>query len=95
VAQAQTRAQQAAEVAAVGTQGAGQPLPWGGGPGQAAKFDLGQELVNQLNAAREDAFAHADDQWDVAREQGFTTTPIRDVSQLYAKLEGECQRTSD
>jgi hypothetical protein len=85
VMQAKDLAEQANVIASRTPSGA-QLVP--GGPiGQQSGFDLAHEYVDQLRGARDDAFAHADDQWQAARAQGFTSAPAP-VSPMYQKLEG-------
>jgi hypothetical protein len=84
IAQAKDLADQAGAIA--GKSSSGAPLVPGGAIGQQSGFDLAHEYVNQLRGARDDSFAHADDQWKVAREQGFTDAPAP-VAPMYQKLE--------
>ena len=62
-----------------------------GAPGKAQLFDYGNEVVNQLAAARDDAKAMADDAWDVARQGGFTSATT-DPRPLYNAIEGLAQK---
>lgn len=49
------------------------------------QFDLGQTMVDGLNATRDDWFAHADNQWDIAREHGYLDVQAP-VNAMYGKL---------
>lgn len=85
VRQALTNADQAADIAATGSSGT--QLPWGGGEGAASKFDKGQATVQALQAVRDDAAKNiVDAQWQVARDQGLTTSPGL-TTKMYPEVE--------
>ncbi|MGH8328662.1 MAG: hypothetical protein ACRET2_18080, partial [Steroidobacteraceae bacterium] len=61
-----------------------------GGPGKSQLFDYGNEVVNQLAQARDDAKGMADAAWDAARQGGFTSATT-DTRPMYNALEGLAQ----
>jgi Phage tail lysozyme len=88
------RVQQARDLAQaaedrVTNEAVGGTLPQGAGIRQQAGYQKGQAFISELGAARDDAFAHADQSWQDAKDLGFTNAqPSQDVlSSLYDNLE--------